>query len=361
MFARAAACGSEAGPADDAAIAAAGTRVFRAVQDREGHRVGDELADTTSRLTEAIRGRLIAAPVTPMDESAHIAPADLDRYAAAIAGAVDGVCVWAHTARGLELTDTQRDVVLAAFRDVTDGPLLAAVGPPDGTGDDFASQCAATARLAERAAAGGADALMVYPVSSLRDPDTRAERTIRLHAEVAAAAGLPVTGFLLYPAAGGVGYPPALLTELAARPEVLGVKLATLYDAVGCQDAIAAIHAGGALAVTGEDRMFGPSLLWGADAALVGVAAAVAELSARLVHAWVAGEAAAFVPAARRLDRFAAAVFRDPMDAYVQRMLWAAEREGIVPAASAHDPHGVRPDPAERAAVAAAYRDAIGG
>jgi 4-hydroxy-tetrahydrodipicolinate synthase len=329
--------------------------------DREGERVGDELADTTPRLTEAIRGRLIAAPVTPMDESAHIAPADLDRYAAAIAGAVDGVCVWAHTARGLELTDTQRDAVLAAFRAATDGPLLAAVGPPAGTGDDFASQCAATARLAERAAAGGADALMVYPVSSLRAPDTRAERTIRLHAEVAAAAGLPVTGFLLYPEAGGVSYPPALLTELAARPEVFGVKLATLYDAVACQDAIAAIHAGGALAITGEDRMFGPSLLWGADAALVGVAAAVAELSARLVHAWFAGETAAFVVAARRLDRFAAAVFRDPMDGYVQRMLWAAEREGIIPAASAHDPHGVRPDPVERAAVAAAYRDAVGG
>lgn len=319
-----------------------------------------EAANRVPRLAERIRGRLIAAPATPMDGTGRIAGADLDRYAAAIAGSVDGVCVWAHTARGMLLRDAQRDAVLAAFRSAAAGPVIAAVGAPAGTGDDFAAQCLAAARLAERAAAGGADALMVYPVSSLRAPDTRDERTLRLHTEVAAAAGLPVMGFLLYPEAGGVGYPPALLTELSARPEVFGVKLATLYDAVACQDAIAAIHAGGGLAITGEDRMFGPSLLWGADAALVGIAAAATELSRRLVRAWYDDDPDGFVAAARRLDRFAAVVFRAPTDGYVQRMLWVAEREGIVPAGAAHDPYGgVRLDPGERAEMHAAYRDIV--
>lgn len=312
------------------------------------------------RLADAVRGRLIAAPATPLDAAGHLVPADLDRYAGAIAGAVDGVCVWAHTARGLALTDAQRDAVLAAFRAATSGPLVAAVGPPAGTGDDFEAQLSGAARLGERAAAGGADALMVYPVPGLRPPDTRARRTVRLHAEVAAAAGLPVTGFLLYPEAGGIAYDRGLLMELCSRPEVFGVKVATLRDAMACQDAIDAVHSGGALALTGEDRMFGASLMWGADAALVGVAAAAADLSRRLVRTWFAGSAAEFVAASRRLDRFAAALFRDPVDGYVQRMLWVAQREGIVPDRSACDPYGTRLDDAERLAVHAAYREAAG-
>jgi 4-hydroxy-tetrahydrodipicolinate synthase len=317
-----------------------------------------DLEHRARRLADAVRGRLIAAPATPLDDGRRIIPADLERYAEAIGGGADGVCVWAHTARGLDLTDTDRSAVLAAFRATTSGPVIAAVGPPSGTGSDFAAQLAGTRRLAERAAAGGADGLMVYPVSGLRDPGTRAARVARLHGEAAAASGLPVAGFLLYPEAGGVPYDRGLLTDLAARPEVFGVKVATLHDAVACQDAIAAIHAGGALAITGEDRMFGPSLMWGADAALVGIAAAATELSRRLLRTWFSGDPAGFLAASARLDRLATAVFGEPVEGYVQRMLWVAEREGILPGRSAHDAYGVRLAPGELAAVHAAY-DAV--
>jgi 4-hydroxy-tetrahydrodipicolinate synthase len=320
--------------------------------------VADDVERRAGRLAAAMRGGLIAAPATPLDEAGRLVGDELDRYAAAIGGTVDGVCVWAHTARGLKLTDAERDVVLAAFRAATAGPVIAAVGCPPGAPGDFAAQVAETVRMAERAAAGGADGLMVYPVAGLRPAETRSARTLALHAAAAEASGLPVVGFLLYPEAGGVPYDRALLTDLAARPDVVGVKVATLYDAVACQDAIEAIHAGGALAVTGEDRMFGPSLMWGADAALVGIAAAATVLSRRLVRAWFGDDEAGFLAASARLDRFAAAVFRDPMDGYVQRMLWVAEREGLLPSRAAHDPYGMRLPPDERCAVHAAY-DAI--
>ena len=315
-------------------------------------------ASGVERVRAALRHRLIAAPVTPRDRTGRLATADLDRYARALCAGVDGVCVWAHTGRGLELPAADRAAVLAAFRSATTAPVLAAVGAA--AADGFDAELAATLRMAEPAAAGGADALMVYPVPGLADPAHRAARTLRLHDAVAAATGLPVVGFLLYPEAGGIGYDTALLADLAARPAVAGIKVASLYDAVACQDAIAAIRAAGALAITGEDRMFGPSLMWGADAALVGIAAAAPRLSAAPLRSWYDGDAAAFLAASAVLDRFAAAVFRAPMDGYVQRMLWVAEADGTLPAGAAYDPAGARLAAGERDAVRAAYRVAVG-
>jgi 4-hydroxy-tetrahydrodipicolinate synthase len=301
-----------------------------------------------------IKGRLIAAPATPRDEHGQIILEDLEKYAAAIGGGTDGVCVWAHTAHGLHLSDTERKLVLDTFRASTTGPVIAAVGPlPEAIGD-FDTELASAQHQAEAAATGGADALMVYPAASLQPEETRAERTVRMHVEIATAVGLPAIGFLLYPEAGGVSYDPGLLTELAARPEVIGVKLATLYDAMACQDAIAAIHQGGALAITGEDRMFGPSLMWGADAALVGIAAGATEISRNLMRTWFSNDPE-FLDASARLDRLANATFKAPMQGYVQRMLWIAEREGILPARSAYDPYGVSLPESERAEVHAAY------
>jgi 4-hydroxy-tetrahydrodipicolinate synthase len=294
-----------------------------------------------------------------MDPTRRIDPAALERYAARLAVDVDGVCVWAHTGRGLALPVADRARVLATFRAAVDGPVLAGVGPAGASDAPFTEQVAATVRMAEAAAAGGADGLMVFPAPGLRPAPTRAARTIRLHEAVVAATGLPVLGFLLYPEAGGVAYGPALLRDLVSLPGVAGVKLATLYQAVDCQDGIDAIHAAGGLAVTGEDRMFGPSLTWGADAALVGVAAAAPALSRALVRAWFDGDAARFLAASRAMDRFAARIFRDPMDGYVQRMLWVAEREGLVDADAAADPYGTALGPAERDAARAAYEDAV--
>ncbi len=171
-----------------------------------------EIESRTRRLAAALSGRLISAPATPLTESGELITDDLDRYAAALGSAVDGVCVWAHTGRGLRLPAALRARVLAAFRTAIPGPVLAAVGTPGATAPvpedlraaygpageaDFEAQLAAGLRMAEQAAAGGADGLMAYPMPALADPETRTRRTLRLHDALAEATGLPVVGFLL--------------------------------------------------------------------------------------------------------------------------------------------------------------------
>ena len=83
----------------------------------------------------------------------------------------------------------------------------------------------------------------------------------------------------------------------------------------------------------------------------MGIAAAVPELTLDVAQTWRNGKADAFLAASARLDRFAAVTFRAPMEGYVQRMMWAAEWEGSIPAESAHDAFGPRLPPSERTKV----------
>jgi 4-hydroxy-tetrahydrodipicolinate synthase len=139
--------------------------------------------------------------------------------------------------------------------------------------------------------------------------------------------------------------------RLLALPSAVGVKLATLDRAMACQDAIRAARPSGRLVITGEDRMFGPSLMWGADTALVGIAAARVPLTSAVLDAWRVADHERFVRASARLDRFAEVTFRAPIEGYVQRMLWAAVWEGLVPEEAAHDPYGPALPEGERRAV----------
>lgn len=308
---------------------------------------------TTSLLARRLRGTVLPAVLTPLRADGTLERAALERYAARMtAEAVGGVAVWAHTGRGPYLSAADRDTVLRVWRAATGAPVIAGAGVPrDAQGSTLDGAADATVRMAERAAALGADAVMVFPLAGLAGLPDGDERAVRLHERVHAACGLPVLGFLLHGEAGGYPYPPALVRDLLALPGTLGIKLATLNAAIDCQDAIRAGEGSGKLLVTGEDRMFGPSLMWGADTALVGVAAARAGLTTAVLQAWNAGDHTAFVRASGRLDRFARAVFRAPIEGYVQRMLWAAVGDGLLPEESAHDPYGPPLPRAERAAV----------
>ncbi|MEV0964682.1 MULTISPECIES: dihydrodipicolinate synthase family protein [unclassified Streptomyces] len=304
----------------------------------------------TDLLVRRLRGTVLPAVATPMDERGVVDFAALRRYAGYIAGQpVGGVAVWAHTGRGLHLSEEDRGRVLAVWRSAVDGPVVAGAGVPRSVRAERPRDVVdATVAMAVRAAEGGADAVMVYPPALLAGDDGAA---VALHQEAAAASGLPVLGFLLHGEAGGYPYPPRLVRRLLGLPSAAGLKLATLDRAMACQDAIRAALPTGKLVVTGEDRMFGPSLMWGADAALVGIAAARVPLTTAVLDAWRAGDHRAFVRASARLDAFAGATFLDPIEGYVQRMLWAAVWEGVLPEEAAHDPYGPRLPGAERRAV----------
>jgi len=283
----------------------------------------------------------VPAALTPMTADRRVDVTALERYASAItAEPIGGVAVWAHTGRGPYLDAPQRRRVLATFRAAAGSmPLIAGVAPPAGGQDDPAGSALA---VAEDAVAGGADALLVFPPRELAQRPGREAELLRLHERLAERSGLPLILFILHADAGGYAYPPGLLRDLLALPDVIGVKIATLDSAMTCQDATALVRQEfpDRLAITGEDRMFGPSLMWGAQAALVGIAAACGHLTTDLLASWYAGRERDFLAASGRMDRFAAATFIQPIEGYVQRMLWAAEAEGIIPADAAHDPFG---------------------
>jgi 4-hydroxy-tetrahydrodipicolinate synthase len=304
-------------------------------------------------LVERLRGTLLPAVVTPMDAEGVVAYDALSAYAVSLTRhAIGGVAVWAHTGRGLYLSPGDRAKVLETWRAATDVPIVAGVGVPKSSSASTLQEAAdATVEMARAAAAGGADAVMVYPLAVLGElPDGHAQ-AVALHERVAAESGLPLVGFYLHGEAGGYPYSPALIRDLLALDAMLGVKTATLDRAIGCQDAIWAGRGTGKLLITGEDRMYGPSFMWGADTALVGIASAQVELSDAVLRAWTAGSPAEFLSASERLDRFAAATFYAPIEGYVQRMLWAAEWEGLVAPAAAHDPYGPELPPGERELV----------
>ncbi|MFF4618180.1 dihydrodipicolinate synthase family protein [Nonomuraea jabiensis] len=289
-------------------------------------------------LRDRLRGALIAAAATPMTASGEV---DLDlvsRYLASlVADGATGLAVLAHTGRGPYLApDVRAAVIERAVACAAEGgvPVLAGVG---GGAEDPAAQARVAAEL-------GADGVLVFPSDGDR---------VALHEKVWRAARLPMIAFDLYTRP----CPAGTLRELLAHPGVAGLKTALLSDAMGCQRAIALTREADRLAITGEDRMFGPSLLWGAEAALVGIAAAGVGVTAAVLEAFAGKDLRAFEEASGRLDRLAQVTFTEPMEGYVQRMLWLAAAEGRVPETHSHDPYGP-PLPAEERAVIVAMSQA---
>jgi len=301
-------------------------------------------------LVEQLRGTVLPAVFTPMDSTGAVAYDALTPYAAAIATQdIGGIAVWAHTGRGLYLNATDRTKVLETWREATTAPIVAGVGVPRSESPQSLQESAdLTVAMALQAADAGADAVMVYPLAGLAELSDGHDQAVKLHERVATESGLPLVGFYLHGEAGGYPYPPELIRDLLSLDAMLGVKTATLDRAIGTQDAIWAGRDTGKLLITGEDRMYGPSFMWGADTALVGIASAQVELSVAVLRAWNTGDHSAFLTASDRLDRFAAATFYAPIEGYVQRMIWAAVWEGLIPAEAAHDPYGPTLPDAER-------------
>lgn len=255
---------------------------------------------------DLLSGRLIAASLST----------SFDGYLESLlADGAEALAVAAHTGRGPYLTAQERDAVVAAAVRLG-APVLVGVGGPT------EQACAQAARAAEL----GAQGVLVFA------PDGD---VVGYHDAIWRAGTLPLIAFDLYLNP----YPGPVLAELMRHPGVAGLKLARLHDAIACQEGIALARDAGRLAITGEDRMFGASLMWGAQAALVGLAAAAVPITADTLRAWREGRYADFVAASARTDAFAAVAFGAPVDGYVQRMRWAAAAEGRIPESDALDPY----------------------
>ncbi|HEU4829727.1 MAG TPA: dihydrodipicolinate synthase family protein [Gemmatimonadales bacterium] len=286
-----------------------------------------------SAITERLRGLIPAVPV-PFS-GATLNTTAQSAYATWMARQqIAGVAIWAHTGRGRHLSADQRRAVLETWREALPDRVVVA-GVHDLT----------TAIEARR---GHADALLVYPERD--DP-------VAHHARISRE--LPVILFYLYASAGGVDYDDVTLHALLDLPNVVGIKVATL-DSVMTYQRIASIvqQHPGKLLITGEDRFLGYSLLMGAEAALVGMGAALTQMQADLLAAARDRRWNDFVPLAARCDAFAQATFVEPLEGYIRRMLWAAAAEGAIPGDACDDPWGPELAAGERDAVVRAVADA---
>jgi 4-hydroxy-tetrahydrodipicolinate synthase len=293
---------------------------------------------------------LIPAVPVPLDAQGKIDSPAQERYARWMAQQpVEGVAVWAHTGRGLRLTETQRAMVLECWRQCMPAPRLvvAAAGSSPGLADP--AQVILRARAMARQALGlGADAVLVHPPTAFRDRPDRDSLVLEYHAAIAEV-GLPLILFYLYEEAGGVRYGTETLSRLLARSEVLGIKVATLDSVITFQELARLIQevTPSKVLITGEDRFLGYSLMCGARAALIGMGAACTAIQAALLHSHTSRQADNFLRLCRLVDDLAIHTFRAPMEGYIQRMLWCLVHQGVLAPEAAHDPWGPALDPTE--------------
>lgn len=314
------------------------------------------MALTARALAERLAHGLVPAVPVPHRADGTVEQAAQEAYAAWMARQdIVGVAVWAHTGRGLHLSEEAAAAVLSSWRRALPAPklLLAGAGARPRTADGHVAArvtppadalgltsfvIEGTAAMARQARDLGADAVLAFPPSLLAGLADHEARIVDVHAALADV-GLPVLAFCLYQAAGGCPYSPGVLERVLALPHVAGVKVATLDSVVTFQD-IAARVPPDKILVSGEDRFLGYSLMMGARSALIGMGAARTALPAALLAAFSRGEHERFLRLSAACDRLGAAAFRDPVDGYVRRMLWLLALEGVIPREAAHDPWG---------------------
>jgi 4-hydroxy-tetrahydrodipicolinate synthase len=299
------------------------------------------MTDDAEQLRARLEGGLIPAVPLPFDSDGRLHRSAHDSYLRyMVEQPVAGVAVWAHTGRGLMLDERTAQMVLRDWRAALPRQvLIAGVGSMPSERPAHATR--RTLEMAERAAMGGADALLVYAPTWLRGRE-RADALIVEHHERLAETGLPLILFYLYEAAGGISYSPKVLDELLAMPCVLGIKMATLDSVMTYQDVsrlIASRHPY-KLLITGEDRFLGYSLRRGARAALIGMGAVCCAMQAELIRSHMNGEAERFLTLSDRVDLLAEATFIAPLEGYIKRLLWALVHLRVIPLEAANDPWG---------------------
>lgn len=314
-------------------------------------------------LAERLRHSVVPAVPAPFDSRGRLDIAATRQYARWMARqSVGAVAVWAHTGRGLLLSDIDRAQTLEVWREEMAGvPIVCGVGAPSAAAlpnDPTARTDRVidlTVSLARAAKEGGASGLLVYPPTALRGFADCDGRVVAIHRAVAEV-GLPLIAFYLYEEAGGISYSLDSIAEVLDLPGAIGIKVATLDSVIAHQDVAAAVlEWQGPLLISGEDRFLGYSLMLGAQAALVGIAAACTDVSSALLASWYARDLQRFAVLSAALDAFSRITFTEPMDCYVQRMLWSLEADGVI-AEGATDPFGLGTAGEERVAVDRAVR-----
>ena len=292
---------------------------------------------------ERLRGRLIAAIPSPTDEwpGGHLR-ADHDLVSRLADVPIGGVAVGTMpggTGRRLWESSARE---LGAWREgLRAGQLLvASAGASPGLRrplDLFEAALATARKLADL----GVDLLVVQPPGAVRGRPDRDRLVLEYHSEVAEA-GLPMLVSYRPEASGGIRYGPEVLAQLLARPEILGVEVATIDGIVTFQQVEALVRelSPSKLVVSGEERFLGYSLMCGADSALVGMGCLFPELVLELMEAHFMGDAARFLARNATVDALARAIFAPPPEGIAPRMLLTLVQRGVLPLGAIDDASG---------------------
>ena len=315
---------------------------------------------------EGLRGRLIAAVPTPLDSSGSIhVPGNQNLISRLAAAPIGGVAIGTLPGRGGPGSPETTALNLAAWREgLRAGQLLvASAGAAPGRRRplDLFESALATAR---EAAGLGVDLLLVRPPGAIRGRPDRDRLVLEYHSEVAEA-GLPMLVSFRREASGGISYGPEVLAQLLARPEVLGVEIATIDGIVTFQEVEALVRefSPSKVVASGEERFLGYSLICGADLTLVGMGCLFPEVVLELIEAHLSGDAARFLDRNAVVDALARVIFHPPMDGIPLRMLWTLVQRGMLPIEAANDPSspGAGRAPLERLGEALRELDPDGG
>lgn len=259
---------------------------------------------------------------------------------------VSGVAIWAHTGRGLFLNGQQRKTVFQTWRAnlEPDHAIICGVGSrydqkKNRRNEDYF--LAESMGMAEQAKHLGADALLVYPPEVYAGAADKEFKIIAYH-RMLAGYGLPLIIFYLYNAAGGILYSESVLRQLLALKQTAGIKMATLDSIMTYQRISTLVRAEfpDKVLISGEDRFLGYSYIRGAKAALVGLGAISPDLQTAMVAAYCNGEHARFLDLMGKVDQLAECTFIQPMDGYIQRILYVLALQNIIPIDAAYDPFG---------------------
>ncbi|HDM70121.1 MAG TPA: dihydrodipicolinate synthase family protein [Thermotogales bacterium] len=287
-------------------------------------------------------GKLFPAVPCLFDEAGNLDEDANLHYAEYMSGApVDGVAVWVHTGRGLFLNEHEREKVFSIWRrKFRDKIVIAGAGADsdvfESEGEDGYIERAV--KMANMAKDLGADALLIFPPKPFED---HGKKVIKYHEEISSVE-LPMILFYLYPEAGGVEYDFEILERLLGMKWVIGIKLATLYSVVKMQDISNFVveKFPNKVLITGEDRMFGYSLIRGAKSALIGLGSVLPNIQREMMNAYFEKDYDRFVKLMITVDKIAESLFVDPMEGYIERIEYMLYLLGIVPRKNVFDPHG---------------------
>ncbi len=257
-----------------------------------------------------------------------------------------GFAVWVHTGRGLLINEEQRTYIMKSWREAFPEKLImAGVGANiteclkcENPEEEYIRRSVAMAAKAKELKA---DAVLVYAPNIFKNTEHMEENIVNYHKEIAKA-GLPIVLFYLYEEAGGISYSKNVLKELLSMEEVVGIKMATLDSVMTYQDTAEFIKKDfpDKMLITGEDRMFGYTLMRGAQGALVGLGAACGTLQKRMMDAYYNKDFSLFIELSEKVDKLAECTFVKPMEGYIKRMLTVLSLLGVIPKESTYDLFG---------------------